>query len=478
MESRAAFLSGRFKDALGFPPTASQDRMFDAAGEFLTTENGDILVVDGYAGTGKTSAVSSIISVLSELNVPVVLLAPTGRAAKVLSLYSGRPASTVHKQIYRQKSVDDSGTGLFSLAPNKLRGALIVVDEVSLIGIDSPSASAIFGSGNLLEDLVRYLRNGVGCKMLMIGDSAQLPPVGFDRSPALDEGFMSFAGGVEFVRMTDVVRQEASSGILRCATVIREAITSMSSDDIPVSALGLPSDCGPKVARTSGETLLDDLASEYSRTGQDGCIVLCRSNKRANRYNAGIRSRIQGREERLVRGDRLMIVRNCYHFVNHKEDGMEYIANGDMARLISARRYEQRYGLNFAQAKLVFPDYGDIEIDAKICLDVLESEAASLSHQQQQDLFSGVWEDYDGIASRKKRYDAVREDPFFNALQIKYSEAITCHKSQGGQWDTVFIDWPFWNGTLTRDDLKWLYTAMTRAVKKVYLINFSDEVFR
>jgi len=473
---RAGFLYDEFLRRLPYEPTACQDSLLRDIADFLTSDDADILVVNGYAGTGKTSALSAVVSAFSDLKTPVVLMAPTGRAAKVLSNYTGRPASTVHKQIYRQKSHGDDGFGTFSLAPNKAKYTLFIVDEVSLIGIgdDNRRSSAVFGSGNLLEDLILYMRNGVDCRMILVGDAAQLPPIGLDRSPALSPEYMSGAGGVRYSELRTVVRQQAGSGILVNATHLRDLIEE--DCEIPLDELGLTVKGLPDVERISGGELIETLTDVYGRYGEDETIVLCRSNKRANRYNAGIRGQVQFKEEKLVRDDKLMIVKNCYHFADELE-GTDYIANGDICKLIRIARYEERYGLHFADARLAFPDYGNQEIVAKVLLDTLEAESASLTYEQANALYQGVNEDYAHISTKKKRYDAVREDPFYNALQLKYANAITGHKSQGGQWNCVFIDNPFWQDFLTPDDLKWLYTALTRAVEKVYLVNFKDELF-
>lgn len=478
---RADFLYSKFRDHFQYEPTDCQDVFLHQAAEFLTADEGDILVLNGYAGTGKTTAISAVIAGLKELEVPCVLLAPTGRAAKVLSMYSGMSAYTVHKQIYRQKSVGENGFGQFSLAPNKLKDALFIVDEVSLIGIDggSQQTNVQFGTGNLLEDLVAYVRNGLGCRLILIGDSAQLPPVGHEYSPALSHEYMDHFGGVSWAELTTVVRQQKDSGILYNATILRTVIAEDYESGgalFPVENLELSTDGFTDIQRINGGELIEALTDAYDRYGEDETIVLSRSNKRANRYNAGIRSQIQYKEERLVRGDKLMVVKNCYQFIEDMKD-MDYIANGDIVNLLSINHYEDRYGLHFAQARLSFPDYNDQEISAKVCLDTLESESASLTYEQQNALYLGVLADYAHLTTKKKRYDAVREDLFYNALQLKYANAITCHKSQGGQWRCVFIDNPFWQEFFTADDYKWLYTAITRAVEKVYLVNFKDDYF-
>ena len=474
---RAGFLYHEFLRRLPYEPTSCQDALMRDIGAFLTADDGDILVVNGYAGTGKTTVLAAVVSTFTALKTPCILMAPTGRSAKVLSGYTGRPASTVHKQIYRQKSHGSDGFGQFSLAPNKAKNTLFIVDEVSLIGIEAGErqSTAAFGSGNLLEDLILYLRSGVDCRMILVGDAAQLPPVGLDRSPALSPEYMSGVGGVRFSELRTVVRQQADSGILVNATHLRELIGE--DCEIPLDELGLTVKGFDDVQRLTGGELIETLTDAYARYGEDETIVLCRSNKRANRYNAGIRAQVQFREERLVRDDKLMIVKNCYHFAEELE-GTDYIANGDICKLVRISHYEDRYGLHFADARLSFPDYQDQEIVAKVLLDTLEAESASLTYEQANALYQGVDADYSHIGTKKKRYDAVREDPFFNALQLKYANAITCHKSQGGQWKCVFIDNPFWQDFLTPDDLKWLYTALTRAVEKVYLVNFKNELFR
>ena len=481
--TQASFLCGKFQDSLdllGYEATASQARVFRELGEFFSGDDGDIFVLNGYAGTGKTTAVAAVVDALSALNVPIVLLAPTGRSAKVLASYTGRSAYTIHKHIYRQRSHGDDGFGQFSLSPNKTQGTLYVVDEVSLLGIEegNRTSTASFGSGNLLGDLVEFVRKGVDCRLLLVGDSAQLPPVGLDASPALSEDYMAGFGGVRFGTLTEVVRQKTASGILHNATRLRTLLCGDGFSDVsmPLDKLGLQVRGFDDIERIGGGELLEKLSDAYGKYGEDGTIVLCRSNKRAIRYNAGIRAQVLFKEERLVRGDRLMIVKNCYQFLDDV-DTLDYIANGDMAYLVSIRHFEERYGLHFADAELCFPDYDDLEISAKVLLDTLESESASLTYEQSNALYLGVSEDYAHIKSKKKRYDAVREDPYFNALQLKYAEAITCHKSQGGQWDCVFIDNAIWQDVVTTDDLKWLYTALTRAVRKVYLVNFKDTMF-
>lgn len=477
MMGRSDFLYSGFVSRLPFSPTSCQDDLLRKVADFVSTDDGDILVVNGYAGTGKTTAVSAVISVMKEFQTKCILLAPTGRAAKVLSSYAGQPAYTIHKHIYRQKSVGGDGFGQFSLAPNKDKDTLFIVDEVSLIGIDAgqqPSSTS-FGSGNLLEDLISFVRSGAGCKVILIGDSAQLPPVGLDASPALLPEYMKMMGGVSFAELSTVVRQQKESGILYNATMIRQLQEELAYGPgvIDICDLGLETDPFDDIERIGGGDLIEKISDAYATYGEDDTIILCRSNKRAIKYNMGIRSTVQFKEERLVRDDKLMIVKNCYQFLEGVE-GMDYIANGDIAKLQRISKYEERYGLHFAEARISFPDYDDQEIVAKVILDTLESESASLTYEQSNMLYQGVNEDYAHITTKKKRYEAVREDKYYNALQLKYANAVTCHKSQGGQWKCVFIDNPFWQEDLVVDDLKWLYTAITRATEKVYLVNFKD----
>lgn len=477
---KADFLYSGFVSRLQYEPTSCQEGLLRKVADFVSSDDSDILVVNGYAGTGKTTAISAVISVMKEFQTKCVLLAPTGRAAKVLSSYAGQPAYTIHKHIYRQKSVGGDGFGQFSLAPNKDKEALFIVDEVSLIGIDASQqqSTAAFGTGNLLEDLISFVRVGVECKVILIGDSAQLPPIGLEASPALLPEYMKMMGGVQFAELSTVVRQQHESGILYNATLIRQLQSELEYGPgvMDICDLGLETEPFDDIERISGGELIEKIGDAYSAYGEDDTIILCRSNKRAIKYNLGVRSTVQFKEERLVRDDKLMIVKNCYQFLEGIE-GMDYIANGDIAKLQKISKFEERYGLHFAEARISFPDYDDQEIVAKVILDTLESESASLTYEQSNKLYQGVNEDYAHITAKRKRYESVREDKYYNALQLKYANAITCHKSQGGQWRCVFIDNPFWQEELTVDDLKWLYTAITRATEKVYLVNFKDELF-
>lgn len=476
---RNDFLYTRFVSHFRHEPTPCQENMLRMTAGFIGSDD-DIMIVNGYAGTGKTTAIAAVIATLKEFKTKSVLLAPTGRAAKVLASYTGQPAYTIHKHIYRQKSVGGDGFGQFTLAPNKDKDTLFVVDEVSLISIDSgqQQSTTSFGTGNLLEDLVTFVRSGAGCKVILIGDSAQLPPIGLDASPALSKDYMAMMGGTVFAELSTVVRQQKESGILYNATMIRrlQAELDYGPGVMDMCDLGLEVAPFDDIERIGGGELIEKISDAYAAYGEDDTIILCRSNRRAIKYNMGIRATVQFKEERLVRDDKLMIVKNCYQFLEGIE-GMDYIANGDIAKLQKISRFEERYGLHFAEARISFPDYDDQEIVAKVILDTLESESASLTYEQSNMLYQGVNEDYAHITAKKKRYEAVREDKYYNALQLKYANAITCHKSQGGQWKCVFIDNPFWQEELTVDDLKWLYTAVTRATEKVYLVNFKDELF-
>ena len=472
----ADFLYDGFLKALKYEATECQLALFRKMADFLNGDECDIMAVNGYAGTGKTTAISAVISFLQSLKVNCILLAPTGRAAKVLSGYAHSPAYTVHKHIYRQKSVSGSGFGEFVVGPNKDKDTVYFVDEASLIGIENPGQTSFFGSGNLLMDLMEYVRRGADNKIVLIGDKAQLPPVGLDDSPALSEDWLSLLGDYDLAELTTVVRQQTDSGILKNATLIRRMIQEAWGAGLDDLSLKLDVDGCPDIRRICGSDLIEKLTDAYDKFGDDETVVICRSNRRAIKYNLGIRSAVQFKEEMLVRGDRLMIVRNCYKFADGLEN-VDNIANGDIATLEKISDYEDRYGLHFAKARLSFPDYGDQEITATVLLDTLTSESPALTAEQQNMLYAGVNEDYSHIRTKKKRYEAVREDKYFNALQLKYANAITCHKSQGGQWKCVFIDNPFWQDELLPDDLKWLYTAVTRSTEKVYLVNFKDSFF-
>lgn len=467
------YLSNKMIERLGMEPTPCQSSLFKSMGEFLFSDPDEewLTVISGYAGTGKTSAIASCVSVFKTMGYKFVLLAPTGRAAKVLSLFTGEKASTIHRHIYRMKSKSDPFSS-FSLNYNKAKDTVYFVDEVSLIS-SGGDGDSMFGSGDLLSDLVEFVRQHSSNRLVLIGDPAQLPPVGLDSSPALDLDYLStFCSKIRTVSLTDVVRQASGSGILTNATRLREEISAGEIDPPVFQVTGFED-----IKAITGETLIEELQDAVSKYGSDEVVVLCRSNQRANRYNMGIRSQVLFLEEQLCRDDKLMIVKNCYQFKGQNPD-FDFIANGDVAKLIKISNHTERYGLHFADATLAFPDYNDTEVDAKVILDTLDSTSAALDRESQRALFEGVLADYADVTPKKKRYESVREDPFYNALQIKYSTAITGHKSQGGQWKCVFIDNILWREDITIDDKKWLYTALTRGVERVFLVNFDKKYIR
>lgn len=466
------YLSEKMAGKLNFTPTPCQERLFKELGKFMVApaEESWLMVISGYAGTGKTTAIGALISVLKEHSYKYILIAPTGRSAKVLANYSGAGAKTIHKQIYRQKTLKE-GLGQFSLDMNKNRDTLFIVDEASLLSNGMGGGGSLFGTGDVLDDLITYVRSNNGNKLILMGDPAQLPPIGLEKSPALDTAYLERYAKLFSVTLNTVVRQEKESGILHNATLLRKQIE---EGDLSVPRLKMSG--FDDIKRITGGELLEEIGSAIDKYGIDEVVVLCRSNNRANRYNMGIRQRILFREERLTRGDKVMIVKNCYQFLENIPE-LDFIANGDVARLERISKYEERYGLHFAAATLSFPDYNNIEIDARIILDTLDSVTPALSQEQQRRLYEEVYADYDAIKTKRKRLMAVREDLYFNALQIKYASAITGHKSQGGQWRCIFIDNSLWNEQITLDDKKWLYTAITRGVEKVYLVNFNDKYF-
>jgi len=430
-----------------------------------------IFVLNGYAGTGKTTLIAAIVAALKGLGVRTVLLAPTGRAAKVLARYSGEKALTVHKRIYRERTNADYESK-FSLDLNREQGALFIVDEASMLS-DESSGGFRFGSGSLLEDLVTYVRSGRGCRLMLVGDSAQLPPVGADCSPALDPPTLARFGDTVYATLDEVVRQEAQSGILFNATLVR-CMLERGIAEVPRFDLGFPD-----IEALSGGDFLERLQDAYARYGRDEVIVITRSNKRANRYNQGIRRNILGAEEEIESGDMLMVVKNNYYYTERTEGcPMHFVANGDIARLRRLRRFEEFYGFRFANAVLEFPDYDDAELECKILLDTIASEAPSLTREESDRLFYEVEKDYLDLKSKLKRFKEIRENPHFNAIQVKFSYAVTCHKAQGGQWRAVFIDrFLFGDEPLTRDLLRWLYTALTRATEQLYLVNFDERFY-
>ena len=447
-------------------PTEGQKILVDFLAEMMCLPvNHQLMLVKGYAGTGKTSVISAFVRTLNDFKMRSMLMAPTGRAAKVLSAYSGEQAFTIHKKIYRQKSSAD-GFGAFTLNFNTYSDTFFVVDEASMISRYGTDRT-VFGTGNLLDDLLKFVYNNHNCRLILIGDTAQLPPVGQEKSPALDRLQLD-AYGLEVLEceLNEVVRQSHESGILHNATLVRELITKQHTG-YPALETNFPD-----VKRITGEDLIDAITDAYDRYGMDETVIICRSNKQANRYNQGIRNRILYREDELTPGDYLMVVRNNYHWITDSEN-ISFIANGDIVRVIRIRKYIERYGFRFAEADLCLPDYQHYEFTAIMMLDALCSEAASITEEQNRRLYDSVAEDYAHITSKAKRYKAIREDPFFNALQVKYAYAVTCHKAQGGQWQCVFIDQGWLNEEMLNIEyLRWLYTAITRATEKLFLVNF------
>ena len=455
-----------------FETTSGQKKIIEKLSEYLADDDfSRIFVLNGYAGTGKTTLIAALVGALKDLNIKPVLLAPTGRAAKVLAQYAQEKALTIHKRIYRQRTNADYESK-YSLNINTEKGGVFIVDEASMLS-DGPGDGALFGSGSLLEDLVQYVRSGRACRLILVGDSAQLPPVGADCSPALDPLVLARFGDVEYGTMDEVVRQEAESGILFNATLVR-CMLENGIYEIPHFETDYPD-----IEAVEGGEFLDKLQDCYAKYGRDETIVITRSNKRANRYNEGIRRNVTFAEEEIESNDMLMVVKNNYYFTEREEEPhMDFMANGDTARLVKLRRFEEFYGFRFAEARLSFPDYDDYEIECKILLDTLASEAPALTHEQGNALFYAVSEDYEHIRSKAKRYKEVRENPHFNAVQVKFAYAVTAHKAQGGEWKAVFIDrMLFGDEPMSRDLMRWLYTALTRASEQVYLVNFDERFF-
>ena len=486
-----SFVTAKIRDNFGFDPTDEQAEAIDMIGKFLMSRHGmELFLLRGYAGTGKTTLVSALVKTLVQLDQPVVLMAPTGRAAKVFSSYAKQPAYTIHKRIYRQKSITD--TDSFSLNVNLSKHTLFIVDEASMISNDGLSSS-VFGTGRLLDDLIQYVYSGEGCRLMLLGDTAQLPPVGEEESPALMPNLLASYGLKVYEKtLTQVMRQLSESGILYNATAIRYRLTAMQhgieQDESPVKENIVAS---ADVSHVSGADLIDSLETSYSRWGADDCMIICRSNKRANIYNQGIRNRILYREDELCSGDRIMIVKNNYYWVEQetrallkemKEQGqtglptlpLSFIANGDIAIVRRVRRIREVYGFRFADVLLRFPDYDDYEMETTVLLDTLQSESPSLTKEESERLFQSVMEDYAHLTTKKERYQQLRLDPHFNALQIKYAYAVTCHKAQGGQWGCIYLDQGYLPPDLSPIDYhRWLYTAFTRATEQVYLVNWS-----
>jgi len=464
----------------GFPPTQEQAHALEVFAEFLTDRDPHaVMILRGSAGTGKTTLSGAIVRTLKEIRQKVMLLAPTGRAAKVFSLNSGSPAYTIHRRIYREKSF--SGVeGQFNLNDNLYTDTLFMVDEASMIA-NMGLGGMSFGSGCLLDDLVHFVYQGRNDRLLLIGDKAQLPPVGEEKSPALHAAMLEGYGlKVYECDLNEVLRQSEESGILYNATMIRQMITHDDITQLPKIHFAGYSDIKPM----PGAELIEALADSYHHVGLDDTIVVTRSNKRANIFNQGIRNMVLDREEELSQGDILMIVKNNYYWMeeerksNNKLQSNEipaFLANGDRAKVLKVRRRIDLYGFRFATLLLQFPDYGNYELEATVLLDTLTSEAPALTHEQQEQLFHQIEEDYQDIPLKADRMKAIRQNQFFNALQVKFAYAVTCHKAQGGQWAHVYVDQGYMTDDMLNPDyIHWLYTAFTRATEMLYLVNWPE----
>ncbi len=458
-----------------YNPTNSQLQLIHKLSDFIINkEQKSLFVLKGYAGTGKTTILSLFVKHLYRVKKKSVLLAPTGRAAKVLSAYSGKLAFTIHKKIYFLSTGYDGSSKLI-LSENKHNNTIFIVDEASMIPDNSRSTEwTLFSTRNLLEDLFNYVYNGENCKLILLGDTAQLPPVGLNISPALDIDFLNRSYSLELYtsELTDVVRQSMESGILANATNIREKIKGNHEGSLIATSKF------DDIIRITGEDLEDLLNEAYSKSGLDQTVIITRSNKRANSFNQEIRKRILYKENEISTGDYLMIVKNNYFWLD-KDSKPGFLANGDIIEIQRINKYEDLYGFRFADVTVKLIDYQEEnDLQVKLCLDSLMVEGPSLSQKDGQQLFDEVMKDFEDIPSRRKRIENVKNSPFFNALQVKFAYALTCHKTQGGQWETVFID----QGYLIRDNInveyyRWLYTAFTRATKKLYLLNFNDLFF-
>jgi ATP-dependent exoDNAse (exonuclease V) alpha subunit len=453
----------------GFTPTAEQEEALHTFASFMTDRDPHaVMILRGSAGTGKTSLAGAIVRTLTSLNQKVMLLAPTGRAAKVFSVNSGHPAFTIHRKIYRQRIFSGDG-GQFNLNDNLHTDTLFMIDESSMIANEGLSETS-FGSGRLLDDLVRFVYTGRNCRMLLIGDKAQLPPVGEEESPALNATVMAGYGLKVFqCDLNEVLRQSQDSGILFNATIIRQMITHDEATALPHIRFSGFAD----IKMVPGNELIESLNSSYSEVGIDETMVITRSNKRANIYNQGIRNTVLDREEELTTGDMLMIVKNNYYWTEKQKSSIPFIANGDRVRVQRVRNTRELYGFHFADLWLVFPDYDNLEMQATVITDSLTTEAPALTHEQNEQLFNKVMEDYSDIPLKPDRIRRIKQDDYFNAIQIKYAYAVTCHKAQGGQWAHIYLDQGYMTDEmLTPDYIHWLYTAFTRATECLFLVNW------
>lgn len=457
-----------------FNPTVKQDIFLQKAAEFITNNNkNELFVLKGYAGTGKTTIISTIVNHLVDANKKYVLLAPTGRAAKVISGYSHKPAFTIHKRIYFPKKGSGGSVG-FTLQPNKFTNTIFIVDEASMIS-DTIQESKMYENGSLLDDLISYVYSGNNCKMILIGDTAQLPPVNSDLSPALniDSLSLNYDKDVHHIELDEVMRQEENSGILYNATELREILKSAFMDTFQFKLRGFKD----IVRLVDGYDIQDAINQAYSNYSIEDTAFIVRSNKRANQYNQQIRTRILSRESELSTGDFMMVVKNNYFWLNEKSEA-GFIANGDIIEILEIFRIEELYGFKFARVKVRMVDYASqIPFETYLLLDTVESESPSLTYEQSNLLYQEIMKDYEDETSQYKKFLKIKNSPYFNALQVKFSYAITCHKSQGGQWNTVFVEQPYLPEGINKDYIRWLYTAITRAKDRLYLIGFKDDHF-
>ena len=456
-------------------PTVKQDSALHIVSKFLLSQNyEELFLLKGYAGTGKTSIVGTLVKNCWKINKNLVLLAPTGRAAKVISNYSNKEAFTIHKKIYYPKSKKGGGIS-FSLQKNKHKNTIFIVDESSMIPNTSPD-SILFDKGSLLSDLIQYVYSGHQCKLILIGDTAQLPPIKLDISPALDKSTLEnyFNKKVVTIELDEVVRQEKGSGILWNASIIRQSL-----EDEFYNTFKFEKENFPDIIRPyDGQELMSALEDSYLNSGDEESVFIVRSNKRAFLYNQNIRSRILYKEEELSVGDHLMVVKNNYFWLETTSEA-GFIANGDIIEILEIYSIKELYGFKFATVNVKMIDYPKMAaFETVLILDTLSSEIASLSFEDSNKLYQEVLKDYEHETSKYKKFLSVKKNIYFNALQVKFSYAITCHKSQGGQWDTVFVEQPYLPNGIDKDYLRWLYTAITRAKKKLYLIGFKDDFFR
>ena len=462
------------KNTFPFDLTLKQDAFLRKIAQFVLSEHQDeIFVLKGYAGTGKTTLLSNLVNQLSLVRKKYVMLAPTGRAAKVISNYAKQPAFTIHKKIYYPKKNQQSGVA-FTMQANKHKNTVFIVDESSMIS-DNVTDATMYTHGSLLDDLMYYVYSGENCKLIIVGDTAQLPPVGMDESPALNEDRLAlqYDMKVDFIELTEVMRQEEDSGILYNATELREQLQQEFYDFFEFDVKPFKD----IVRLQDGYETLDAIHDAYSHKGNEETIFIVRSNKRANQYNQQIRTRILDNDSEISAGDYIMVVKNNYFWLKESKV-TDFIANGDILEIMQIYRYHELYGCRFASVKVRMIDYPDMApFDTIVLLDTLHSESASMTYEESNRLYQEVLLDYQDETTAYRRMQKVKNNEYFNALQIKFAYAVTCHKSQGGQWDTVFIEQPYLPDGISKDYMRWLYTALTRAKEKVYLIGFNDEFF-